>query len=481
MSLHRREFLRRFARASGGAMLAPSLSGLAVWNFATPAEARAAAAGRHAWQRALGYGELVRADCPEFLIPAEFRCTRISTALSPSSARPDLIVPNAFDGMATFALPNGNVRLIRNHEMVDRATNARAIGTPHYDARASGGTTSLEVRIEGSGMDLEFHLIDEFVSLAGTHVNCAGGRTPWGSWLTCEETTNGPIRGYEQPHGYIFDVPASATWAVEPVPLRDMGRFVHEAIAVDANTGFVYETEDAWYNPENPRQPGAGFYRFLPNRRDVMAEGGRLQIMCVKDQPNFITARGMAAGTTVPATWIDIEDPDPAAAEGEPTTVFREGLWKGAAVFARLEGAFASDEGIYIVSTNGGDARAGQVFFYRPTSDDEGELTLVFESPSRDVLDAPDNICLSPRGGIIICEDGGGDQYIRGLDPEGRMVDLVRHPVVEGQPAPGEFAGCCFSADGRVLFFNVQGGRDFDDTIASVTYALWGPWEAGTL
>lgn len=471
MRVDRRAFLRRM----GGVLLAPSLSGLAAWSRGTPAQRRTGVV------RGAGpgpdFGRLVRSPtCPELEIPADFRCQRVSTALVPSAVRPDLTVPNAFDGMATFALPNGNVRLIRNHEMVDLAENGRPIGWPSYDAKCSGGTTSLEVRITGDGADLHIELVDEFVSLAGTRVNCAGGPTPWGSWLSCEENTQGTSHGFDRPHGYIFEVPAAATAPVEPVPLRAMGRFVHEAIAVDPRNGWVYETEDAYYNPENPRLPGSGFYRFIPDRRDVLAEGGRLQIMAVPGRPNYLTARGMVAGTTVPATWVDIEDPDPDAAEREPITVFREGLAKGAAIFARLEGAFHGDDGIYIVSTNGGDARAGQVFHYRPTSDDDGELTLVFESPSREVLDGPDNICLSPGGGVVICEDGGGDQYIRMLDRTGAIVDLVRHPRVEGRPGPGEFAGSCFSPDGRVLFFNVQGGRDFDDTVASVTYAMWGPW-----
>jgi hypothetical protein len=390
-------------------------------------------------------------------------------------------VPNAFDGMAAFALPNGNVRLIRNHEMVDRPENGRPIGSPFYDTKCSGGTTSLEVRITGSAPDLRVELVDEFVSLAGTHVNCAGGPTPWGSWLSCEENAHGRKQGFDRSHGYIFEVPITATGPVDPVPLRAMGRFIHEAIAVDPNTGIVYETEDAWYNEDNLEwQPGAGLYRFIPNRRDHLAEGGRLEILAVRDHPGFLTARGMKPGTTVPVTWVPIEEPDPASAEEDAIHVFREGLTKGAAVFARLEGAFVGDGGIYIVSTNGGDARSGQVFHYHP-SDDGGELTLVFESPSPEVLDSPDNICISPRGGIVMCEDGGGDQFVRGLDGEGGIVDLVRNPQPLGRPGPGEFAGSCFSPDGQVMFFNVQGGRDFDDRLASVTYAMWGPWDNGPI
>ena len=466
MPLDRRSFLRRLAQAG---VAAPSLAGLARWSWASPSEALAAR------QQAAGYGPLSPSrDCPELEIPAGFRCQRVSVALAPSPARSSLVVPNAFDGMETFALPNGNLRLIRNHEMVDSAARGSPIGSPFYDGKSSGGTTSLEVRISGSGEGLRVELVDEFVSLAGTLNNCAGGPTPWGSWLSGEENCNGTSDGYDQPHGYVFEVPASATGPVTPVPLKAMGRFVHEAVAIDPDTGIVYETEDAYYVPTNPRQPGAGFFRFIPQRRDVLAEGGRLQVMTVPGQRNFLTARRMQPGTTVPAAWIDIEDPDPAAAETEPLTVFREGMAKGAAIFARLEGAFWGDGGVYFVSTSGGDARAGQVFHYKPTSANEGELTLIFASPSRDVLDAPDNVCIAPGGaGVILCEDGSREQFIRRLDRQGNVANLVRSPVVEGRPGPGEFAGACFSPGGRVMFFNVQGGRSIGNTYASATYAFW--------
>ena len=276
MSIDRRSFLRRFATVGGGVVLTPSIAGLSAWSI--PSGMDRAAKGRLPDPRDLliaPYGRLApSADCPELEIPERFRCVRLSSGGVASSVREGLTVPNAFDGMAAFPLPNGNVRLIRNHEMIDSAADARPIGQPAYDSKASGGTTSLEVRITGSGLDLLVELVDEFVSLASTRVNCAGGATPWGSWLSCEEITSGPRSGYDKPHGYIFEVPASATGPVDPVPLREMGRFIHEAVAVDPETGIVYETEDTWYDPGG--RPGAGFYRFIPNRPGELAAGGRL-------------------------------------------------------------------------------------------------------------------------------------------------------------------------------------------------------------
>jgi secreted PhoX family phosphatase len=268
---------------------------------------------------------------------------------------------------------------------------------------------------------------------------------------------------------------------VEAVPLRDMGRFVHEAVAVDPRTGIVYETEDVRWSADDPfTLPGSGFYRFLPTTPGRLAAGGRLQILAVRGRPQYNTVIGQRVGERIPVEWLDIDDPDPIIAETDPAAVFRRGYRDGAALFQRLEGCFWTDDSCYFVSTSGGEARAGQVWRYVPDGDGEW-MTLVFESPGRDVLDAPDNICTTQRGGLIICEDGLSDQYVRGLTAGGAMIDLVRQPVIAGEPNPTEFAGCCFSPDMSVLFFNVQGStRSYLDR-TGYTYALWGPWERGAL
>jgi secreted PhoX family phosphatase len=458
----RRDFLRHSALLAG-APLAPSLAGLVARSRGVrPAAApvRRAALGEG------GYGPL-RAAGPELALPEGFRYAVLSRAGRPmSDGRP---TPNAFDGMAAFALPNGNVRLIRNHENRDRPADARCKGDPAraYDPAAGGGTTSLEVRIDADG---GCAVVRDFVSLSGTIVNCAGGPTPWGSWLTCEESVEGRAHGWGREHGYIFEVPASAESEVAPVPLPAMGRFVHEAVAVDPATGIVYETEDRLM---------AGFYRFLPRTPGVLRDGGRLQMLAVVGRPNYDTADGQRVGEALPAAWVDVENPDPSGTWGDHAAVFAQGFTKGGARFSRLEGCWhggAKDPSIYFHATNGGDAKCGQVWQYRPTSADAGELRLVFESPSREVLDYPDNITVSPRGGIVICEDGAGEQHVRGLTPDGAIFDVARNLL-----NADEFAGACFSPDGRVLFLNIMGSTLDAGASLGVTVAITGPWERGAL
>lgn len=496
----RRRFLRRIAAYGSGAVFAPSLAGLAAFNDATTTavEPSLAKGGAPRAGKGLGgYGPLVPStDCPELLIPEGFRCARLSEIGAVSTANPGFIVPTALDGMAAFPLANGNVRLIRNHEIRDSAAAGPVLGgaANAYDPKAGGGTTSLEVRIGRSGQDIEVELLAEFVSLAGTYVNCAGGPTPWGSWLTCEETIVGETQGFAKNHGYVFEVPATATSPVDAVPLRALGRFVHEAVAIDPQTGFLFETEDIRFDRANTEQlPGSGFYRFIPAQPGNLRAGGKLQMLAIKGRPNYDTTEGQRPGLILPVEWVDIEDPDSDAAETDPNYVFKQGLAQGGAIFQRLEGCWYGDGSVFFNSTSGGDAGAGQVWQYRPRGSRQGQLNgsggqliLVFESPGEAVLDSPDNITVSPRGGgLVLCEDGIGVQFIRGLTQRGQIFDLVQTnaaAAVYGGREPTEFAGACFSPGGEVLFFNEQGETRTNRTPRfGATYALWGPWEVGTL
>lgn len=472
-SLNRRSFLRNAVVYGGSAALAPSLAGLA----ACADQTRDAGPGRFVRRVGRGeggYGSLVtRPEWPELGLPVGFHCVKLSQAGDLMSD--GVPTPNAFDGMAAFALPNGNIRLIRNHEIRDPAATAHPFGNAAmaYDRKAGGGTSSLEVRVRPDGTR---ELLRHYASLTGTHVNCAGGPTPWDSWITCEETTEGAPQGRAAEHGYVFEIPISAEDEVPAVPYKAMGRFTHEALAVDATTGIVYLTEDMRFRAGNPAQPGAGFYRYIPNVPGNLLAGGRLQLLALKDRPQHNTSTGQRPGRPLPVTWVDIDDPDPANAAADPSAVFRQGLAKGGTIFQRLEGCWYGDGSIFFNATSGGDAGAGQVWQYRPRRRSGGQLILVFESPSRDVLDAPDNIVVSPRGGLIVCEDGDGSQFLRGLTQRGEIFDFGQNIANED-----EFAGACFSPDGETLFVNIQGSTSSTGASKGITFAIWGPWEEGAL
>jgi secreted PhoX family phosphatase len=453
--LSRRHFLAR------AALVAPSLAGLVactdpgIMDPGKPPKG----GGRGS------YGPLEPSvDHPEISIPSGFRAKLLSTSGDVMSD--GNVTPNAFDGMGAFSVGGKRVRLVRNHEIRNGFSdpNRTVIGPNAYDSFAPSGNSTLEVEVRPDGsVELKKH----FISLSGTFVNCAGGETPWGSWISCEETVAGTNVGWERNHGYNFEIPASADGPVDPVPLKAMGRFVHEAICVDPDTGIVYQTED-----RNP----SGFYRFIPDVPKKLAMGGKLEMLAIKGSPNYDTRRGQIVGDILDVEWVPIAEPDTDEPSISSGFVFDQGAALGGASFARLEGCWWGDGGAYFNATSGGDAGAGQVFKYVPKGRNRGQLILVFESPSFEVLNSPDNICISPRGGIVICEDGRGTNFVRGITDDGEVFDFVRNNANDS-----EWAGACFSPQGRTLFVNIQGSTNSASSTLGKTYAIWGPWESGPL
>lgn len=387
------------------------------------------------------------------------------------------LVPHRADGMATFPGPDGTTLLVRNHEInADApleegpfgADNARAADMPAedmYDAGqngrgALGGTTTVVYNTAEQAVQRQF------VSLAGTLRNCAGGPTPWNSWLTCEETVQSANDVFAEDHGYVFEVPATAEiQRAEPRPIKAMGRFNHEAVAIDPESGVAYLTED--------RHDGL-FYRFLPDEPGDLSKGGRLQCCQVRKQESLDTRNWgegpeITPGTTFDVEWMDLEDVD------TPDDDLRlRGFEQGAARFAREEGIWYGDGAAYMACTNGGKNRKGQVWRYVPSpnegteqeQDEPGTLELFVEPNDTTVLENADNLTVAPWGDVIACEDGSGDQYLVGITPDGSFYKLGLNAVSDS-----ELAGATFSPDGSTLFVNIQH--------AGLTLAITGPWQSG--
>ena len=379
-----------------------------------------------------GYGPLVPDPAGLLDLPEGFTYRVISRVGEPMSD--GLFVPGAPDGMATFPGPDGRTLIVRNHETVLNETGEGGAFGPNneragrlaadrfYDpgragAPCLGGTTTLVYDTRTQELERQF------LSLAGTVRNCAGGPTPWGSWLTCEESTQLPDVNHAREHGYIFEVPATTEMRLaDPVPYKAMGRFNHEAVAVEPVTGVVYETED--------RSDGL-LYRFLPDVPGELGRGGRLQALRVLDQASFDTRNWegvtVRPGDELAVGWIDLDD-----VESPMDDLRLRGFAQGAARFARGEGMWYSRGAVYIACTNGGVGRDGQIWRYTPSlyegTPDEAtapaRIELFIEPNDAGLIDNADNLTVAPWGDLFVCEDGGGRQYVVGVTPRGRDLQV---------------------------------------------------------
>jgi hypothetical protein len=488
----RRAFLKRSALVVGGAVVSTTTLQILTAHSAWAEKGRGRGRGRI--DMAEGYGPLAPVKDQNgdaiLALPAGFHYVTFSKIGDPLSTGD--LTPRNLDGMAAFRGPDHTIRLIRNHEVRNAPGDltAAVVGPvdTKYDALGVAGTVTVDYDPR------KRRVVRDFISVNGTIVNCAGGFAfKDAGWITCEETIAGPNQGWQKKHGYNFFVPVSANETVPAVPIPAMGRFSHEASVADPEMGIVYQTEDAGSGR------GSGFYRYLPIDPENLVKGGTLQMLKVTGRPQFDAREGQTVGETLPVEWVTIEDPDPDLENGMPGT-FDQGFAQGGAKFNRLEGIFRGDEGsIYFVSTSGGDAKNGdlnsdgfaegygQVWRY---SIKEGgdKLALVFESSGSSVLDSPDNLCVTPSGGLILCEDDAGSAdddthpLAPGITDVNRLVGLTR----DGEPFEfavnrindSEFAGSCFSPDGDILFVNVFG----DGTPNSgMTCAITGPWRRGPL
>ena len=404
--------------------------------------------------RAIGYGEL-NAD-PEGLLDLPVGFTyRVLSSLG-DAMTDGAVVPDKADGMGCFDLGDGRLALVRNHELVstDDGGGAFALGFGAKDGVfVPGGTT--HVVLDRDSLKVS----DQYRSLGGTIRNCSGGITPWGSWLTCEESVTGPGQKYgeglDKNHGWVFEVPAAQTGLAEPVPLVAMGRFNHEAACVDPATGYVYLTED---------REDSVLYRFMPSEPGKLSRGGRLQAMKVEgltDLRNW-TDTSVTVGTVGRVSWVDLE-----GVEAPEDDLRYQAAAKGASLIARGEGIHMGEGEAFICSTSGGDAGLGQIFkLSLSASGDDDRLALFFESVSHHQFNFGDNLTVAPNGHLVVCEDQytvNVDNHLRGITTDGYAYPIARLNLQT------ELAGACFSPDGKTLFVNVYA--------PTKTLAITGPWD----
>jgi secreted PhoX family phosphatase len=474
MTLSRRHLLR--AAATGAAFA--GLSRLAHAQSQDPA-------GDVYVNEIPGYGPLRPDPAGLFELPEGFSYRVISRAGEPMSD--GLVTPHKMDGMAAFPLDAGRVALVRNHELRSTDLNYGAYGKDQaladkvdrariYDATSDGklltaGTTTMVYDVASGRVE------SSWLSLAGTVINCAGGSTPWGSWLSCEETVRRAGEDVDRltlgkSHGWVFEVPSRHKGLVEPNPLVGMGRFKHEAVAIDPRTGIVYLTEDEF--------DGRGlFYRYLPNDRLRLERGGRLQALGFKDRGDSRNWTGVdwPLGAWRDVVWINVD-----GVENPDNDLRHRGHAKGAAYFARGEGMHFGSEELYFTCTSGGARRMGQILRYRPSrfegqsgeTGEPGRLQLFLEASDNRVINMCDNLTVAPWGHLIVCEDKvepKGTNFLRGVSPDGKVYALGRlvRSEADGPMPTTEWAGACFSPDGSILFVNAYW--------PGMTFAITGPWD----
>ena len=385
MSMDRRAFLGTTLLGVGSLALGGSL-----WrSTAGPMTATTAAVGP--------YGPLLPADGNGVRLPKGFTSRLVARTGEPVANSSYLWHP-APDGGACFRDSTGWI-YVSNSEVWQ-----------------TGGASAIRFGADGS-------ITDAYRILAGTDRNCAGGPTPRGTWLSCEEVSRGGM--------YETDPGGERAAVVRPA----MGRFTHEAAAVDPVRRVVYLTED---------EPDGCFYRFVPSAWPDLAEGS-LQVLCQQDADQ-------------PVTWTVVPAP---SAQEHPT---RDQV-PDATRFDGGEGAWYGQDACWF--TTKGDNRVWRYDAAR------ARLAVIYSGDSVAAqLDNVDNITLSTSGEVFVAEDGPNMQIctITGGNRVATFLSITGH-------RDSEVAGPAFSPDGSRLYFSSQRGPSGHDD-DGIKYEVTGPFRS---